>query len=119
MGSLFFVVLCIGVVVVLTFAKRPLRVVAAGNEPEIKVGNVPKAYAIGSTPHISNVVRNEFIPPQTGQAEKTVDKTRKNIQILKGLLESDLFLLMNFVATSLGVDCNFTLTLKRRCFSER
>ena len=37
------------------------------------------------------------------QAERTV----KNIQVLKGLPESQLFLVMNFVATSLGVNCNF------------
>lgn len=31
----------------------------------------------------------------------------KNIQVLKGLPESQLYLVMNFVATSLGVQCNF------------
>ena len=31
----------------------------------------------------------------------------KNIQVLKGLPESQLFLVMNFVATSLGVQCTF------------
>jgi hypothetical protein len=34
-------------------------------------------------------------------------QTGKNIQVLKGLPESQLFLVMNFVATSLGVQCNF------------
>jgi hypothetical protein len=41
------------------------------------------------------------------QAEKTVEETRKNIQVLKGLPESQLFPLMNFVAVSLGVKCDF------------
>jgi photosynthetic reaction center cytochrome c subunit len=41
------------------------------------------------------------------QAEKTVAETRKNIQVLKGLTESQLYLVMNFVATSLGVQCAF------------
>ena len=103
MSSFFCIVLCVGVVGVLIFAKRPLRVVAAGNEEQIKVGNVP-FYAIPTTPHSRPVARNKFKVPQ---GEKTVDKTRKNIQILKGLPDSQLFLLMNFVATSLGVDCNF------------
>lgn len=39
--------------------------------------------------------------------EQQVDQTRKNIQVLKGLPESQLFLVMNFVAASLGVQCNF------------
>lgn len=42
-------------------------------------------------------------PPQ-GQ---TVEQTRKNIQVLKGLPESQLYLLMNFVAVSLGERCEF------------
>ncbi len=41
------------------------------------------------------------------QAGRTVDQTGKNIQVLKGLPESQLFLVMNFVATSLGVQCSF------------
>jgi hypothetical protein len=42
-------------------------------------------------------------PPQ----EKPVEQTRKNIQVLKGLPESQLFSLMNFVSASLGVRCNY------------
>ena len=75
MRSVICLVLSLGILVVVTFANRPLRVNAAGNE--------------------------------LLQGEKTVDKSRKNIQVLKGLPESQLFLLMNFVATSLGVECNF------------
>ena len=39
--------------------------------------------------------------------EKTVEQTRKNIQVLKGLPESQLIPVMNLFATSLGVKCNF------------
>lgn len=39
--------------------------------------------------------------------EQQVDQTRKNIQVLKGLPESQLFLVMNFVAASLGVQCDY------------
>lgn len=39
--------------------------------------------------------------------EKTVDQTRKNIQVLKGMPESELGTVMNYVATSLGVRCNY------------
>src|SRR5262245_22898472 len=41
------------------------------------------------------------------QGSQTVDQTRKNIQVLKGLPEAQLFTLMNFVAVSLGVKCDF------------
>jgi Photosynthetic reaction centre cytochrome C subunit len=41
------------------------------------------------------------------QQEKTVDQTRNNIQALKGLPESQLFLVMNVVGDSLGVHCDY------------
>ena len=36
-----------------------------------------------------------------------VEQTRKNIQVLKGLPESQLFPEMNFISASLGVRCDF------------
>jgi hypothetical protein len=39
-------------------------------------------------------------------ADKPVEQVRKNIQVLKGLPDSRLFLLMNFVGDSLGVNCD-------------
>jgi hypothetical protein len=39
--------------------------------------------------------------------DKPVEQTRKNIQVLKGLPESQLFSEMNFIAASLGVQCGF------------
>jgi hypothetical protein len=41
------------------------------------------------------------------QNDQPVEQTRKNIQVLKGLPESQLFPLMNFVSVSLGVKCDF------------
>jgi hypothetical protein len=41
------------------------------------------------------------------QGDKPVEQTRKNIQVLKGLPESQLFPEMNFIAASLGVRCDF------------
>ena len=38
--------------------------------------------------------------------DKPVEQVRKNIQVIKGLPNSQLFLLMNFVAGSLGVNCD-------------
>ena len=38
--------------------------------------------------------------------EPLVDQTRKNIQVLKGLPESQIFMLMNAVSQSLGVTCD-------------
>jgi hypothetical protein len=43
-------------------------------------------------------------PPQ---GDKPVEQTRKNIQVLKGLPESQLFPEMNFISVSLGVRCDF------------
>src|ERR687889_2187721 len=41
------------------------------------------------------------------QGDKPVEQTRKNIQVLKGLPESQLFPEMNFISASLGVQCGF------------
>ena len=38
--------------------------------------------------------------------DKPVEQVRKNIQVLKGLPDSQLFLVMNFVGDSLGVNCD-------------
>lgn len=40
-------------------------------------------------------------------AEQTVEETRKNIRVLQGLPESQLFMAMNSVAQSLGVHCDY------------
>jgi hypothetical protein len=45
--------------------------------------------------------------PQTPVTEKTVEQVQKNIQVLKGLPQSQLIPTMNFIAVSLGVKCNF------------
>jgi len=49
----------------------------------------------------------KFSASWQAQTGNTTTQTGKNIQVLKGLPESQLFLVMNFVATSLGVQCNF------------
>lgn len=51
-------------------------------------------------------------PAQTPAAaaapqEQTVEQTRKNIQVLKGLPDSQLGTVMNYIATSMGRQCNF------------
>ncbi len=50
--------------------------------------------------------------PQAG--DRPVEQTRKNIQVLKGLPESQLFPEMNFIAASLGVQCGFCHVNKGR-----
>ena len=50
---------------------------------------------------------NSSFAQQTQSEDQPVERTRKNIQVLKGLPESQLFPLMNFVATSLGVHCDY------------
>src|SRR5438876_9686961 len=44
---------------------------------------------------------------QTPAAEKTVGQVQKNIQVLKGLPQTQLLPVMNFMSVSLGVRCNF------------
>ena len=46
-------------------------------------------------------------PQAQPQGDKPVEQTRKNIKVLKGLPDSQLFPLMNFISVSLGVRCNF------------
>jgi photosynthetic reaction center cytochrome c subunit len=43
----------------------------------------------------------------TAPAEKTVEQTRTNIQVLKGLPDSQLIPVMNFMGASLGVRCTY------------
>ncbi len=51
------------------------------------------------------VSRSRAQQPQQG--DKPVEQVRKNIQVLKGLPESQLFTVMNFIRTSLGVSCAY------------
>jgi len=44
---------------------------------------------------------------QVQNPDQPIEQTRKNIQVLKGLPESQLFLLMNFMAASIGVKCDY------------
>src|SRR5262245_19310067 len=71
------------------------------------VAIVQVALAITNGSSTAGAVANVSKSAQSGQAEKTADQVRKNIQVLKGLPESQLYLLMNFVAVSLGVQCNY------------
>ncbi|MDQ1592688.1 MAG: photosynthetic reaction center cytochrome c subunit [Pyrinomonadaceae bacterium] len=64
------------------------------------------ALACASLP-LSNWTRRVVAGTQQAQGDKPVEQTRKNIQVLKGLPESQLFPLMNLVAVSLGVKCDF------------
>jgi len=45
--------------------------------------------------------------PQQPPPGAPVERVRKNIQVLKGLPDTQLFLLMNFVGDSLGVHCDY------------
>jgi photosynthetic reaction center cytochrome c subunit len=45
--------------------------------------------------------------PSAAAQEKTVDQTHKNIQVLKGLPDSQLGTVMNFIAVSMGRRCDF------------
>lgn len=53
------------------------------------------------------VVVSPRIAGAQAPSDKPVEQTRKNIQVLKGLPDSQLFNVMNFMAASLGVRCDF------------
>ncbi len=50
---------------------------------------------------------SKAVGSQSASEDKPVEQVRKNIQVLKGLPSSQLFPLMNFVSTSLGVRCAY------------
>ena len=49
--------------------------------------------------------QNPTTPSTTSPAEKTAEQTHTNIQVLKGLPDSQLIPVMNFMGASLGVRC--------------
>jgi hypothetical protein len=56
---------------------------------------------------LDNVTPRMFAAQAVGQEDKPVEQTRKNIQVLKGLPDSQLITVMNFMRASLGVNCAF------------
>jgi len=57
--------------------------------------------------HTQSIPLNQLAIMQALPQEKTVDQVRKNIQVLKGLPDSQLFPVMNFIGDSLGVHCDY------------
>jgi len=51
--------------------------------------------------------QNPPTPTTPATAEKTVDQVHKNIQVLKGVPESQLMPVMNYMGASLGVRCTY------------
>jgi Photosynthetic reaction centre cytochrome C subunit len=62
--------------------------------------SVLSAVAIG-------IVLTRTTSAQTQQADKPIEQTRKNIQVLKGLHEAELYRVMNFMSVSIGQQCTF------------
>jgi hypothetical protein len=58
-------------------------------------------------------------PPGARQADKPVEQVRKNIQVIKGLPDSQILPLMNFVSTSLGVRCDHCHVIREKAGGER
>src|SRR5207237_5042399 len=103
--SLIGVVLSVCVIVIVTNATDRAAAVGELEHPRVAFG--ASALEPARILRGTSLVTDPFSPPQTAQSEKTVEQTRKNIQVLRGLPDSQLFLVMNFVAASLGVQCNF------------
>jgi hypothetical protein len=60
-----------------------------------------------STVAIGLVVSTRTASAQAQAADKPIEQTRKNIQVLKGLHEAQLYQVMNFMSVSLGEQCTF------------
>ncbi|MDT5062419.1 MAG: photosynthetic reaction center cytochrome c subunit [Acidobacteriota bacterium] len=69
----------------------------------------PVAGRSDSTVHTESSIADLLSPRSLAQqqGDKPVEQTRKNIQVLKGLPESRLFPVMNFIGDSLGVRCSY------------
>src|ERR1044071_6976038 len=65
------------------------------------------SYTKSSASAPANPVSNRLAVMQSSQQEKTVEQVRKNIQVLKGLPDSQLFPVMNFIGDALGVHCDY------------
>src|ERR1051326_7763199 len=61
---------------------------------------------------ISIIVSTHTTSAQAQPADKPIEQTRKNIQVLKGLRESELYRVMNFMAVSIGEECDFCHVVK-------
>src|SRR6267378_3576311 len=101
--------ICVGLSVcsILIVTKVTGRVAAASEAEHRRVVFGTGAFEPARVLPGATIVTDKYASPQAAQSEKTIEQTRKNIQVLKGLPDSQLFLVMNFVATSLGVQCNF------------
>jgi len=63
---------------------------------------------------IGLIVSTRPTTAQAQQTDKPIEQTRKNIQVLKGLRESQLYRVMNFMAVSIGEECDFCHVVKGR-----
>ena len=93
----------------------------APNESQGKSCSSSRVYATLLAMSTNNIVRRilfgvllivvlaswETKTAQTQSADKPVEQVRKNIQVLRGLPDSQLFLVMNFIGDSLGVNCDY------------
>ncbi len=77
-----------------------LAVVSLGIVSSAQSGSAPSA-----TPQATE-------KPMEKASEKTVEQVRKNIKVLNGLPDSQLQPVMNYMAVSLGVKCNFCHVIK-------
>ncbi len=84
---------------------------SAGNTIKEREPELTRAHDVSNAPldfsEFDAVPSQLLIAQAAGQEDKPVEQTRKNIQVLKGLPESQLFTVMNFMRASLGVSCAF------------
>lgn len=105
-GSALGALLCVLIVNWATTKTSAQSQAAKTNAPEISAFDLNSPLVLSS--HKFVLTGDGITMMQGGaQEDKPVEQTHKNIQVLKGLPESQLFPLMNFVRVSLGVNCEF------------
>lgn len=90
------------IALVVNFAATRTQAVAA---PEN--GGQAKAMNAHDLSSLSLLLMQGGSAQASAQGEKTVEQVRKNIQVLKGLPDSQLIPVMNLMSTSLGVQCTY------------
>ena len=93
-------------VVTLACACAVMIISSAGAQKSAPKSTLNREFAI-SLSSLGMAIPSQTPAAPTAPQEKTVDQTRKNIQVLKGLPDSQLGTVMQFIAVSMGRRCDF------------
>lgn len=79
-----------------------------------RLAGVPPASAAGGAKKAAASFLSRGNAAREPQEDKPVEQVRKNIQVIKGLPESQILPLMNFVSASLGVRCTYCHVVREK-----